>query len=230
MGQAAKILLIDDSQDVGYLVEVTLRPHILHHAFSLSEARRMMQNESYDLILIDVMLPDGDGFKFCSEISGLGKWQHVPKILLTAKQAVEDKVFGLACGADDYVTKPFSTPELKARVDVRLAKALQGAKSSLFQFSEFEFDCDFHRCFVVNGTGKLDLELTPTEFQLFLVLVRNAGAPLTRQELISAVWSHQGIHVEPRNIDTHIAHLRRKLGSHRDVVEAVYGKGYAVRP
>src|SRR5690348_10215403 len=115
-----KILLIDDSKDTGYLVGRSLSPYQVDQAFSLSEASTLLAEENYQLIVIDVTLPDGDGFKFCDQLAKSGEFDHIPKVFLTAHALTSDKVFGLNCGADDYITKPFELVELKARVDSRL--------------------------------------------------------------------------------------------------------------
>jgi DNA-binding response OmpR family regulator len=222
-----KILLIDDSVDLGFLVKVSLKPYSIHHVLSLNEARALLKNEIFDLILIDVELPDGSGFKLCSEIAESAHLSGIPKILITAKGSTSDKVFGLGCGADDYVTKPFDPPELKARVDARLRN--QSRSRSISQFSCFEFDNDFSSCHLVTASGKTNLQLTPIEYRIFLALMRNGDAPITREELIRTVWRLQGTNIEARGIDTHIAHLRKKLGSHEDIIVSVYGTGYAVK-
>jgi DNA-binding response OmpR family regulator len=149
--------------------------------------------------------------------------RDIPKVFLTAKDAIPDKVFGFACGADDYITKPVVGVELKARVDARVARRSNNANQ---RFHCFEFDSDFQRCFLFYGDVKTDLELTPTEFRLFLTLARHEGVCVTRKELMNAIWESHGTHVEERGVDTHIGNLRKKLGTLSHWIGSVYGKGY----
>jgi DNA-binding response OmpR family regulator len=223
-----RILLIDDSDESGSLVKVSLKPYEVSQAYSVAQANQALNDGDYDLILIDVMLPDGDGFKMCNELYSRPKLKMVPKILLTAKTETSDKVFGLNCGADDYITKPFAASELKARVDVKLRSNINREQQNL-TVACFEFENEFNRCNILEASGKADLQLTPTEFRIFLTLVRNNGIPLTRHELITHIWKSHGLNIEERGIDTHVAHLRKKLGDLSSVVVSVYGKGYAFK-
>jgi DNA-binding response OmpR family regulator len=222
-----KILLIDDCADIVFLVEMSLMPHDVHHVGSVAEARAALEQETFDLLLIDGALPDGDGFRVCRELSQKSPFASVPKIILTARSEIEDKVLGFNCGADDYVTKPFAAQELKARVEARLKN--RGADAgALTRWSCFEFESDFQRCWVVNESGRTDLQVTPTEYRILLALARRRGSPLTRDELVSEVWKSNGLHIEKRGVDSHIAHLRKKMGAQGPLLQSVYGKGYAL--
>jgi DNA-binding response OmpR family regulator len=223
-----RILLIDDSVDFGELIKVSLNPYEISQAFSAEEAKTVLKRDSFDLIMIDIILPDGDGFRVCSDLANEEKLKNTPKILITAMASVSDKVFGLNCGADDYITKPFQTSELKARVDARLRK-LNLSPEHIFTYSCFEFDSEFQRCLAVSNTQKTDLNLTPTEFRIFLALARNEGAPLTREDLVRLVWKAHGSHIEVRGVDTHVAHLRKKLGVFQEAIVSVYGRGYSFK-
>lgn len=222
-----KVLLIDDCVDVGHLVHISLKPFHVDQVFNLAEARRALLSNDYHVLIIDVVLPDGNGFKFCEELSSHPKVRSVPKILLTSKASTSDKVFGFNCGADDYVTKPFDPPELKARVDLKLRR--QEMSANVFKRRCFEFNPQFQRCLLINNDEKLDLQLTPTEFRLFWNLVKCEGSPLSREELVNLVWKAQGLNIETRGIDAHIRHLRRKLGRLSPMIVSVYGRGYAFK-
>ena len=115
-----KVLLIDDCLDTGNLVKQGLFPIEVTHSLSIAEAHTVLKSTKFDLILIDVTLPDGDGFTFCRELSKNPLLASTPLILLTAKDELADKVFGFNCGASDYITKPFHIPELQARVNAHL--------------------------------------------------------------------------------------------------------------
>lgn len=221
-----KILLIDDSDDIGRLVVQALNPYQVDQAFTLAEASAKLAITSYSLLLIDVGLPDGDGFNFCDELVRSGRFDQVAKVFLSGHALVSEKVFGLNCGADDYITKPFSIPELRARVDSRLRQNKNTIAKTL-RIHNFEFDSDFQRCSFVDAHGKVDLMLTPTEYRIFLALAKVEGTSLSRSELVRAVWTAHGLNIESRGVDTHVAHLRKKLLPHGAWLVSVYGKGYA---
>lgn len=170
----------------------------------------------FDLIVLDVMLPRKDGFEVCRELRRAG--HRTPIILLTAKAQESDKVLGLELGADDYVTKPFSPRELRARVKALLRRAASELPE-VYQFGDVELD--FTRA------GK-PVEITPLEFKLLAALIRHRGRVLSRDKLLDEVWG-RGVFVTDRVIDTHVTNLRKKiepeLATPRYVV-SVRGVGY----
>lgn len=227
MGRLPKVLLIDDCQDTGFLVDTSLKPYEVRQVVSIRDAKAALADGQFDLILLDVNLPDGDGFKFCRESAQDPRTKHIPFILLTSRNSPSDLAFGLNCGAEDYVKKPFNPIELKARVEARLRLF---AADTTFIHGALEFDTEFLKCNLVQESGeKSDLQLTPTEFHILVSLVRSQGTALSRRELVDRVWKSQGTNIEARGVDTHIAHLRRKLGEHGEMIVSVYGKGYAIR-
>jgi DNA-binding response OmpR family regulator len=157
----------------------------------------------FDLILLDVMLPRKDGFEVCRELRRGGV--RTPIILLTARTEEAEKVLGLELGADDYVTKPFSPKELRARVKAMLRRA-GGEPAETYRFGEIELDlgrCELRRA------GK-QVETTPLELKLLALFVRSRGRTLTRNQLLDQVWG-PGVFVTDRVVDNHINHLRRKI-------------------
>jgi len=157
----------------------------------------------FDLIVLDVMLPRKDGFEVCRELRR--SRLRTPILLLTAKTQESDKVLGLELGADDYVTKPFSPRELRARVKVLLRRAV-GELPEIFRFGDVELD--FARA-ELRRSGKT-VEVTPLEFKLLAALIRHRGHVLSREKLLDEVWG-QGVFVTDRVIDTHIVNLRKKI-------------------
>jgi DNA-binding response OmpR family regulator len=222
----ARILLIEDSVDIGALVTRGLHPHVVQHVHSLLSAERALESSDFDAVLIDVGLPDGNGFDFCAQLSRDSRYKRVIKILLTAYDETADKVHGFNCGADDYVTKPFHPAELYARVD-RYLRKIETQNDAVVIFDEFKFDLEFHRCSILDGEQETDLGLTPTEFRLLLTLAKAGGKVQTREQLEKSTWEANGTAIQARGIDTHIAHLRKKLGVRRSVIVSVYGQGYA---
>ncbi len=186
--------LEDDLKLEGYEVEVL--------GDGVAASRRAREGE-FDLILLDVMLPRKDGFEVCRELRRRGV--RTPIILLTAKTSESDKVMGLELGADDYITKPFSPRELRARVRAVLRRT-EGEAPELYRFGEVEVDlarCELRRA------GKL-VELTPLELKLLTAFLRHRGKTLSRDQLLDEVWG-SGVAVTDRVIDTHVTNLRKKI-------------------
>jgi DNA-binding response OmpR family regulator len=221
-----KILLIEDHADMGEMVRLGLTAYDVQQACSLNEAIEALHKTIYDLILIDVSLPDGSGFDLCLALSQDPRHTSIPKILLTGRTEPSDKVYGFNCGASDYITKPFHLLEFRARVDRFLAPRGDPSDSALI-YDCFSFNLNFQRCEILCGDNKQDLALTPTEFRLFLALAKSEGKVLSREELERMAWEANGTYIQARGVDTHIAHLRKKLGALGTVIVSVYGQGYA---
>lgn len=219
------ILLLDDDVEVGLIAKQFLSPYEVRQAFKISEARSLLTKETFQLLLIDVTLPDGSGFDFCSSVSSDPRYQHIPTIIITSLNQSSEVVFGLSCGADDYITKPFHGAVLKARVDCKLRK-FKNVNYSAVRYGPFEFDTEFQRCFLNEGGESADLLLTPTEFRILLALVKSSGQLLSRQKLCDLVWNSIGAYIDPRGVNTHIAHLRKKMGKYAEHIVSIYGRGY----
>jgi DNA-binding response OmpR family regulator len=187
--------LEDDLKMEGYDVEVVRDGRA---------AARRGRDGGFDLILLDVMLPGKDGFEVCRELRLAGL--RTPIIMLTAKAQEEQKVMGLELGADDYVTKPFGTRELRARIKALLRRSAGEHAGDCSRFGEVEVD--FGRG-EVRAAGK-SVDLTPIEFRLLSVLIRAGGRVLNRQQLLDAAWGH-GAFASARIVDNHIANLRHKI-------------------
>jgi two-component system alkaline phosphatase synthesis response regulator PhoP len=166
-------------------------------------ASRLALEQSFDAIVLDVMLPGRDGFEVCRDIRRAGK--RTPIILLTAKAQESDKILGLEIGADDYITKPFSPRELRARLKALLRRA-RGDLPEVYRFGDIEVE--FAAC-QVRRSGRL-LDFTTLEFKLLSFLIRRRGHVLTRGQVLDEIWG-SATHVTDRVIDTHVANLRRKI-------------------
>ena len=204
--------LEDDLKLEGYEVEVV---------GDGETASRRAQEKPFDLIILDVMLPRKDGFEVCRELRRAGV--RTPVILLTAKTQESDKVLGLELGADDYVTKPFSPRELRARVKAVLRRAA-GEVPEIYRFGEVEVD--FSRC-ELRRAGKA-VEMTPLELKLLAAFIRHRGHTLSRDKLLDEVWG-QDTFVTDRVVDTHITNLRKKIEpqpSKPRFLVSVRGMGY----
>jgi len=219
----SRILIVEDDPDIalGLDRDLRLEGYAIEVVSDGQNAIDRAEAESFDLILLDVMLPGKDGFQVCRELRR-AKVQ-TPIILLTAKSHEAEKILGLELGADDYVTKPFSPMELRARIKAALRR---GAADSpeVFRFGEFEVD--FER-FQLRHSGKA-VDLTPIEFKLLAAFVRNRGMLLSRQQLLDKIWGRE-VYITDRVVDTHIGNLRKKIELNPDaptVLVSVRGFGY----
>jgi DNA-binding response OmpR family regulator len=201
----SRILVVEDEPGIAFALDADLRAegYSVRVATTGDEAIGLARGESFDLILLDVMLPGKDGFDVCRELRRSGL--RIPIVLLTAKSHEAEKVMGFELGADDYVTKPFSPRELRARVKAHLRRAA-GDTLEIFRFGDAEVD--FARGEVRRNGAPV--ELSALEFKLLTAFVRSRGRLLTREQLLDAAWG-PGVNLNDRVVDNHIVSLRRKL-------------------
>jgi DNA-binding response OmpR family regulator len=219
----ARILIVEDEPDIalGLQQDLLLEGYDVEVVGDGEQAIERAAQGAIDLILLDVMLPDKDGFSVCREIRRAGR--RMPIIVLTARAHEAEKVLGLELGADDYVTKPFSPMELRARIKAALRRST-AATPQVYRFSDFEVD--FSR-FELRKSGKA-VDLTPIEFKLLAAFVQNRRSVLSRQQLLDQVWG-RSVFVTDRVVDTHVGNLRRKVEADPDkpvFVVSVRGVGY----
>jgi two-component system alkaline phosphatase synthesis response regulator PhoP len=201
----ARILVVEDDHDIAVLLEddLTAEGHNIEVVRDGATASRRGREPGWDLIILDVMLPGRDGFDVCRDIRRARV--RTPIIILTAKTHEAEKILGLDLGADDYVTKPFSPRELRSRIRAVLRR-FNGEAEDIFRFGDVEID--FARA-ELRRQGK-PVELTPLEFKLLSVFVRNRGRVLSRDQLIQDAWGGQTF-VTDRAVDGHMVCLRRKI-------------------
>ncbi|AKN30255.1 response regulator [Clostridium carboxidivorans P7] len=211
-----KILVVEDELPISNLIKLNLNManYECKTAFNGEEALKEIENDSFDLILLDVMLPKIDGFTLLEKIKPLG----IPVIFLTAKTSVTDKVYGLRAGADDYITKPFEGIELLARIDNVLRH--YNKNTNVINFEDVEINLEE---MTARKAGEA-VELTLKEFELLVVLVQNKNVVLTREKLIEKIWGYDYVG-ETRTIDNHIQKLRKKL-QWKDKIKTVFKLGY----
>ena len=218
-----RILVVDDEPDICQLI----RRYAEHDGYETvgvsdgTEAVTLCQKEDFDVIIMDVMMPDMDGYAACRKIR---ESKDIPVLMLSARGEEYDKLFGFEVGVDDYMTKPFSPKELMARIRVivnRHTKALTKSASETLRFSGLEIDT-LGRALTVDGEKA---ELTAKEYDLLLYLVRNKGIVLTRDQILNAVWGYE-FFGEDRTVDWQIKLLRGKLGPYRDLIHTIRGVGY----
>jgi DNA-binding response OmpR family regulator len=225
----SRILVVDDEPDLVELV----RHHLAREHYDvvtaadgetgLAEARRKIP----DLVVLDLMLPGIDGLEVCRRLRADTRTQHIPIVMLTAKGEETDAVIGLAQGADDYVRKPFGMKELLARIATRLRAAevkSTGDAQKVLRFGDLVIDSVKHEVALAGQP----IQMTVTEFKLLRHLVQNKGRAFTRNELLNAVLG-QDAYVIDRNVDVHVATLRKKLGSFGSNIVTLRGLGYKFR-
>ncbi len=225
------ILLVEDDFALAMGTEYALQAegYQVVHAGDLATARTVMNRHESgkkpDLILLDVMLPDGSGFEFCKEIRKMD--QEIPLIFLTAVGEEANIVQGLELGADDYVTKPYRVKELLSRI----AANLRRAKSSPMKENSF-YDFGSHRFVMREGRlydGERIVELTPSEQRLLAALIRNEGLVLTRNQLLDCLYDTGETFVDDNTLSVYIKRLRDKLQEDAERIETVRGIGYRFR-
>lgn len=220
MSSGARVLVVDDE----YPLRRLLRTYLEKDGFAVLEADDgldalgLVRRGSVDLALVDVMLPELDGFELVRRVR---QESTIPIILLTARGEETNRVAGLELGADDYVVKPFSAPEVVARVraQLRRAQGFDDAGDRVLRVGTVEVDLGSRRCRVAGR----EVELTRREFDLLARLMRSPGHAHTREELLEVVWGSE--YLSPKTVDVHIAGLRRKLGPALDIT-ALRGVGY----
>lgn len=221
-----RILLVDDDPDILKVLKANLELHDFTVLTAETwQAGRQLIEESPDLVVLDAMLPDGDGFSICRELRG--KYPALPIIMLTARDKISDKVIGLESGADDYVVKPFETLELIARVKVCLRR-LQPAPVRRVQAGNVVIDFERRQVTVKSRP----VVVTSKEFELLSLLVARQGKVVSREEIRRHLWKESEIYSWSRVIDVHIQHLRQKIEanpSEPEYILTVPGAGYRFR-
>jgi two-component system phosphate regulon response regulator PhoB len=223
---AASILIVEDEEPL----RVLLRYNLEAEGFNVTatargdEVETMVAERKPELILLDWMLPGLSGIEICRRLRSREDTRDIPVIMLTARGEETERIRGLATGADDYVVKPFSVPELIARVRSILRRANPEAVAERLEAGDIALDRATRRVM----RGGRDLNLSPTEFRLLEHLMRHPGRVFTRDQLLNAVWGHD-IYVDDRTVDVHIGRLRKSLnrGRSRDPIRTVRGTGYA---
>jgi two-component system, OmpR family, phosphate regulon response regulator PhoB len=225
---APKIMVVEDEEPLcvllkynleaeGYQVEVVTRG---------DEAEIRLQENVPDLLVLDWMVPAVSGIELCRRLRMRPETERLPIIMLTARGEESDRVRGLSTGADDYLVKPFSTPEFIARVRALQRRAKPEVLSSVLKVGDIVLDREAHRVY----RRKSEIKLGPTEFRLLEFMMQHPGRVFSRSQLLDNVWG-ETIYIDERTVDVHVGRLRKAVNNGRqpDVIRTVRGAGYAIR-
>ncbi|GJE03735.1 MULTISPECIES: phosphate regulon transcriptional regulator PhoB [Methylobacterium] len=223
---STRILIVEDEEPLTLL----LRYNLEAEGFEVDavargdEADLRLREQVPDLVLLDWMVPGLSGIELCRRIRARRETERLPVIMLTARGEEGDRVRGLATGADDYIVKPFSVPELLARVRALLRRAKPAHVAHLLVAGDIELDRVSHR---VRREGR-ELHLGPTEFKLLEFLMQSPGRVFSREQLLDGVWGHD-VYIDERTVDVHIGRLRKAINRPRspDPIRTVRGSGYS---
>lgn len=227
---AKRILVVDDEEDLCEILLFNLKAAGFQGdvAYSAEEAlQKIAKGQTYDLMLLDVMMPGMSGFELAEQIRGNAQTAHIPIIFLTAKNTEDDTLLGFGIGADDYVTKPFSVREVLARVKAVLKRSVHTPlqQEDCFRFEGLVID-DERKTVTMNDRN---ISLTKTEYELLRILLIHRGQIFTREQLLEQVWPKDVI-VTNRTVDVNITRLRKKLGFYATHIVARHGYGYYFEP
>ncbi|MCE5187417.1 MAG: response regulator transcription factor [Planctomycetaceae bacterium] len=221
----AKVLIVDDQTDLLELLSMALKQegYVVRTAASGQEALAAIAAEKPELILLDIILGDTSGIKLTTKLKNDAETSHIPIVLLTAKDSETDIIVGLSVGADDYITKPFSTKVLLARMEAVLRRAYPEPRTvrQTLQAGPIRVFPEGRQVFLEG----VPLDLTPAEFTILTSLIEAAGAVLSREELRQLLVPGDQTQNE-RVVDVHVATLRKKLDKARYVIKTIHGKGY----
>ncbi|HEV2448767.1 MAG TPA: response regulator transcription factor [Candidatus Sulfopaludibacter sp.] len=221
-----RIAIVEDEAELASLIEYNLSRQGYQTQILPGARGTMKALEQYkpDLVLLDVMLPDADGFELCRQIRQSAVLGRTPVLFLTARAEEVDRVLGLEIGGDDYMTKPFSPRELVARVKAHLRREEMDAEPGVHEIGPFRLDRVGHRVYL----GERELALTSTEFNLLEFFLTHSGRAYSRDQLLEAVWGEQR-YVTPRTVDVHVRRLREQIEEQPDsprYLTTVRGFGY----
>ena len=220
----SKILIVEDEHDINRLIELVLLSdgyHNIKKAYDGQEALNIIKNYMPDLVLLDVMLPEIDGFTVCKAIKQDIRLKNIPIIMLTAKKMEEDIVKGFECGAIDYITKPFSNKILLARIRAHLAKE----QNKILSYKTLVLNEDKRSAEIDNQ----EIKLTRFEFEILKLFIANVGKVYTRSQILEYLRGDDGFDISERAVDVQILNIRRKLDKLSTDLETLRGVGYRLK-
>jgi two-component system, OmpR family, phosphate regulon response regulator PhoB len=223
----AKVLIVEDEEPLAMVIQYNLEAEgfRVSHVSRGDDAEIAVYEDPPDLIILDWMLPGLSGIELCRRLRAGKQARSIPILILTARGEEQDRIRGLTTGADDYVVKPFSVPELMARVRAILRRANPERLAQVLEVEDIELDREAYR---VMRNGR-EVRLGPTEFKLLEFMMESPGRVFTRTQLLDGVWGRD-VYVDERTVDVHIGRLRKAInrGKEKDPIRTVRGAGYAL--
>jgi two-component system phosphate regulon response regulator PhoB len=225
---APKILVVEDEEPLCVLLRYNLEAegYQVETIQRGDEAEIRLRENVPDLLVLDWMLPGISGIELCRRLRIRPETERLPIIMLTARGEESDRVRGLSTGADDYLVKPFSTPEFLARVRALLRRAKPETLSNVLKVGDIVLDRETHRVY----RGKAEIRLGPTEFRLLEFLMQSPGRVFSRGQLLDKVWG-ETIYIDERTVDVHVGRLRKAVndGKMPDIIRTIRGAGYSIQ-
>ena len=222
-----RILIVEDEASLTLLLRYNLEAahYVVETAMRGDEAEIKLRESPPDLVILDWMLPGLSGIEICRRLRARAETRQMPIIILTARGEESERIRGLATGADDYIVKPFSVPELIARVNALLRRAAPEKVIGVLSFGDIEMNREKRR---VSRAGRA-IELSPTEYQLLEYLMERPGRVFSREQLLDGVWGRD-TYIDERTVDVHVGRLRQALNRGREIdpIRTVRGAGYAL--
>jgi two-component system phosphate regulon response regulator PhoB len=220
-----KVMIVEDEEPLSLLLRYNLEAegYAVETVERGDDAETRLREKLPDLLLLDWMLPGVSGIELCRRLRQRQETRALPIIILTARGEESERVRGLATGADDYIVKPFSLPELMARIRAILRRVNPALLTSVLRAADIELDRETHR---IRRAGR-ELHLGPTEYRLLEFLMQSPGRVFSRSQLLDAVWG-SNVFVDERTVDVHVGRLRRALGRGRIPIRTVRGTGYSL--
>lgn len=214
------VLVVEDEEMIREIIKTYAdkEQYMIYEAGSGKEAYELLEEREYQIMILDVMLPDTDGWTILRKVR---KETSIPVIMLTARGEEDDKLLGFDLGADDYVTKPFSAKELMARIKTVLKRNHVVTMGETIDIGDMTVNTSFHQ---IQIQGE-ELELTPLEYKLLMYFVNNRNMALSREQILNGVWGYDYFGNE-RTVDTHVKRLRKKIGLEGDRIKTIRGIGY----
>ena len=221
------ITIVDDEEDILEALSVFLKKngYDVNTYTNATDFFKQLKKKTPDLFILDLMLPDMDGYDICKKLKNDPSYASIPVIMLSAKSEESDKIIGLELGADDYVTKPFSQKELLARIKVILKRNVLKNTQTVTEICDGKIKLNKENYEVIVENKKI--VLTTTEFKLLELMISRKGTVLSRDKILDYIWGEDKIVID-RTVDVHIRHLRKKLGKYCDVIKNIHGVGYKI--
>lgn len=220
------ILLIEDDEVTGTLCKTVISQFApVWWAKSIADALAIIKAQKVELMIVDILLPDGNGIEFYQKVQS-EILSPPPAVFLTQQNEVPTKVVAFSMGAIDYISKPFDAIEFQARIRSHWSRT--GYKQRFFEWGRYKLDQESMKVFITADSGEHEIDCTSYEFKILVLLLKSPEKIFSREEIIDRIWGG-GHHVTERNIDSHVARLRKKLTQYGGLIESVRGCGYRIR-